>query len=187
VLSKETLRASGDRADSALMSLLEQSAVRALNSTLLSDDAAVANVSPAGLGAGLTPIESSGMDDASLFTDALELLDGLVRPTLIASLAGALRLRAALGAGGELVNIVVAPEAGSRVFAIEQGAVAYAFGGIDVQSSEQAALQMNDAPSGDPANLVSMFQTNNVALRVDAVANWTVVGTVRVIELEAST
>jgi hypothetical protein len=183
VASKETIRASGVRADAALSRLLTQAAVSALNTALLSDDEEVEDLSPAGLAFGLTPVTLLGLDDADIFEASLALLDGLVRPTLVGSLAAVLRIRAALGAGGELVNVVVAPEAGSRVFAIEAGAVAYSFDGIDVQTSESATLQMSDSPTDNPATGVSMFQTNNVALRVDARANWSVVGTVRVLSM----
>jgi hypothetical protein len=188
VTSKETLRAAGPRADAALMELLEQAAVRALNATLLSDAAAVAGESPAGLANGLAPVSAASLADADIFDAALALLAGMRRPTLVGALPAVLRIRAALGAGGELVNALVAPEAGDLVYAIDQGAVVYAFGGVNVQASDETALQMTGSPSADPTAMVSMFQTNNVALRVDAYANWEVVrdGGVRVLALAGS-
>ena len=48
--------------------------------------------------------------------------------------------------------------------------------GITLGSSGVATLAMADDP-GSPAEMVSMFQTNTVALRAVVSANWTAVGT----------
>jgi hypothetical protein len=50
-------------------------------------------------------------------------------------------------------------------------------GGVDVSMSDQASLQMDDAPTNDsvtptPTTLVSMFQTNSVAFRAERTINW---------------
>lgn len=50
-------------------------------------------------------------------------------------------------------------------------------GGIEVAQSSEASLEMSDAPTGDAtagtgASLVSMFQTNSVAFRVEERTGW---------------
>jgi HK97 family phage prohead protease len=50
-------------------------------------------------------------------------------------------------------------------------------GGFTIDASQEASLEMSDAPTGDAgtptaASLVSMFQTNSVALRAERVINW---------------
>jgi hypothetical protein len=50
-------------------------------------------------------------------------------------------------------------------------------GGIDVKSSTEASLEMNDAPTHDSitptgASLVSMFQTNSTAILAERTINW---------------
>ena len=50
-------------------------------------------------------------------------------------------------------------------------------GGVAVDMSREASLEMNDAPTGDSlaptaASLVSMFQTNSVAFRGERTINW---------------
>jgi HK97 family phage prohead protease len=50
-------------------------------------------------------------------------------------------------------------------------------GQVTVDASEEASLEMSDAPTGDSgaptaAQLVSMFQTNSVAIRAERVINW---------------
>jgi hypothetical protein len=186
VLSRETVRGSGGRADQALRTSIAAAASRAVNTTLLGAAAAVADESPAGLAAGLSVTPSTGLSDAQVFDDVLGLVDGFDRPTLVASLGPALRIRAALRGADEL-PVIIAPEAGSLVFAVDEFAVAFALGAIDVAASEHATLAMSDEP-GSPAQQVSMYQTNSVALRVDVHANWTVArpGGVRVLDLEAS-
>jgi len=184
-VSDELIANSSPAADAALSRILEDSVVGAMNATLLSDEAAVLNVSPAGLAFGLAPIAGAGLGEDDLFEALVALLYGLDRPVLVASLAIALRVRAALGAAGALVAIVVAPEAGDRIFAVDADALAVAFGGVEVTESNAAAIQMADNPSAGAASLVSAWQTNSTILRAVVVCNWEVVDAdgVRVLDL----
>lgn len=182
VLTTESLRWSGPDADAALRRTLAYAATTAVNGTFLSAVAAETDESPAGVAFGLTPLASSG----DVFEDLTGLLDGLRAPTVVASLTNALRIRAATLNASEL-PVVVAPEAGSTVYAIDRFAVAFSLGRIDVDASEHAAIAMSDEPDA-PAQLVSMFQTDSRAVRVSVFANWTVVRPdgVRVLEMEGS-
>ena len=73
------------------------------------------------------------------------------------------------GAPGVTGSIIVLAEAGEIYFADE--------GGVRVDMSREASLEMNDAPTHDSttptgASLVSMWQTNSVAFRAERILNW---------------
>jgi hypothetical protein len=181
VQSAEVIRGSGERADRELTRAIANAAASAVNTTLLSTAAGAEDESPAGLGYDLTPIASSGLSDGELFDDLIGLVAGMDRPTIVASLPFALRIQAALR-GADALSVVVAPEAGDLAFAIEENALAYAIGGIDVSTSENATLQMADNPSEGPTTAVSMYQTDSVALKVVVTVNWEVVGPVAALD-----
>ena len=67
---------------------------------------------------------------------------------------------------------------GNMVIAIDQNAVALADdGGFSVDVSTEASLQMDDAPDNDAStgtgqSLVSMFQTNSIAIRAEREIHW---------------
>lgn len=54
---------------------------------------------------------------------------------------------------------------GGTLMLIDSGKIAANVESLRTDTSESAALQMTDDPSGDPAQTVSMFQTNSVAIR----------------------
>ena len=45
-------------------------------------------------------------------------------------------------------------------------------GGVTVDSSREASLEMSDDPANDTGTIVSMYQTNQVALRAERYINW---------------
>jgi hypothetical protein len=47
---------------------------------------------------------------------------------------------------------------------------------VRVARSEQANIEMSDAPESDTADVVNLWQKNLVALKVEMFANWTVFG-----------
>jgi HK97 family phage major capsid protein/HK97 family phage prohead protease len=67
---------------------------------------------------------------------------------------------------------------GNMIIAIDQNAVALADdGGFTVDVSTEASLQMDDAPDNSAAtgtgqSLVSMFQTNSIAIRAERMIHW---------------
>ena len=67
------------------------------------------------------------------------------------------------------MNIVVLVNA-SDIFVADDGDIA-------IDASREASLEMSDAPTGDSitptgTSLVSMFQTNTVAIRAERIINW---------------
>jgi HK97 family phage major capsid protein/HK97 family phage prohead protease len=88
--------------------------------------------------------------------------------------------------GGSLVGIPVITSQhaasgasyGNMIIAIDQSAVALADdGNFSVDVSTEASLQMDDAPTNDAStgtgqSLVSMFQTNSIAIRAEREIHW---------------
>lgn len=74
------------------------------------------------------------------------------------------------GAGAATAGAVVVLANASDIYLADDG-------GIAVDMSREASLEMSDAPTGDSiaptaASLVSMFQTNSVAFRAERTINW---------------
>ncbi len=67
---------------------------------------------------------------------------------------------------------------GNMVIAVSAGNIALADdGSVTVDASREASIEMSDAPAGDAtagtgASMVSMFQTNSIALRAEREINW---------------
>lgn len=76
-------------------------------------------------------------------------------------------------AGGQIQGLRVLVSAavdhdsnGSDVYVIDASRVAASRGYLDMAESKHASVQMSTTPSDGPAELVSMWQTNSVALRL---------------------
>lgn len=165
---------------------------------------AVNNVSPASITNGVTPVVSSGTDAEAIRCDIRALLATYIAannaPTngvLIMSSLTALSLslmRNPLGQaefpgitmmGGTLEGFPVivseyvpTDSQGGYVFMVNASDIYFADeGGINVDMSDQASLQMLDNPTNNSATgtataMVSMFQTNSVAFRAERTLNW---------------
>jgi hypothetical protein len=157
--------------------------------------AAVANVNPASITKGLTPIPASGSTSVAAEADIGDLIAAylaggarLERAALLMSSANATYLRLSgnrafeqlTPAGGFVGGIpTFASQAiGNRLILIDQARVLFADDGrVDFAVAEAAALEMSDSPSshaGTPtaANLASLYQTGAVALRISRVTAW---------------
>lgn len=174
VLSHEALLFAGGEADEDLERQLASGVASGLNATLLGDGAGTPDVEPAGLLNGVVPVASSGLTDAQIFADVIEALEGMLRPTVVASLPIALRIKAALGAGADDLRVVIAPEAGDVAVIVDERAVAFSVGALDIAESGQTSLSMSDSPEA-PSQMTSLYQTNSVAIRAEIYANWEVV------------
>lgn len=144
---------------------------------LFSTDAAVSGVSPAGLLAGVTPITSS----SDFATDVGQALAGLSggepgRPVLVVSFQTAVRLMTMLRDLRELgVKIVISAAAGSKIIGVDADGLLVSTGGVEIVSG-QPDLQMNDSPDSPPTAatvLISTWQRDLVALKVERWINWT--------------
>jgi HK97 family phage prohead protease/HK97 family phage major capsid protein len=155
----------------------------------------VANVHPASITNGVTPIAAATPADPSKDIQALFAafaaanlpIGGL---TVIMSETNALAMAMArtnqgvpvfpnLGVtGGTLpggVKVITSNTAGSNVIGLAPEYILYADEGVVFDVSREASIQMNDAPDDPVAAttvLVSLWQQNMVAVRVERYMNW---------------
>lgn len=75
-------------------------------------------------------------------------------------------------------NITGSPDSGHMIILAKASDILYADeGGTEIDASDQASIQMldnptNDASDGTPTTMVSMFQTNSVAIKAVRFVNW---------------
>lgn len=151
----------------------------------------VANVSPASITNGLTPIGSVGNPASDIRLLIREYLDGggnLETGVFVLSTANALALRLSghsafeglTREGGELAGApaLASAAAGDQLILMDTARIRLADdleGDVDV--STQATVEMTASPSqsgvsGSGAQMVSLFQSGLAAIKVDRVMNW---------------
>lgn len=161
---------------------------------------AVANESPASITNGIAPLASSGCDADAIrcdisaafgaFADASNPLNSGVWIMGSRTAIALWQVRNPLGqrefpdvtmTGGtfEGLPVIVSDFVPEGVVAlVNAGDIWFADdGGISVDMSREASLEMDDAPSHDsdtptPAALVSLWQTNSVGFRAERTVNW---------------
>lgn len=201
VLTMESIRDSSPKSDVIIRDQLA-AALQARLDTDFIDPAktASAGVSPASITNGATAIAATGTGDAddvrldirALFNQ-FDLADNdnddavLIMSTKNARALG--QMVNALGqpefpgisrSGGELqqVPVIVSRYAGTNVVLLNASDIYLGDeGGVAVDISTEASLEMSDAPAqsaltGSGASMVSMFQTNSIALRAERTINW---------------
>jgi hypothetical protein len=138
---------------------------------------AIANVRPASLTAGLTPITPAG-DFSNNVAQVLGALSGgdPSRPVLVVSFGTAIRLQAMLRDLRELgVKVIISSAAGNCVIGVDADGVLVTSGGVDIQRGTPT-VQMDGAPDSPPTAatvLTSTWQRGLVALKVEHWINWT--------------
>ena len=172
------------------------------------DIAAVANVSPASILNGVSPVAASGTDSAALRTDVQALFANWIAANLDPSkgvwimpptqaLAISLMLNP-LGQqvypginlqGGELFGLPVitsmsaklggSPTVGNIIALLNAPEILLADDGqVTISTSSEASIQMLDNPTNEstgatiPTTVVSMFQTNSLAIKAVRFINW---------------
>jgi HK97 family phage major capsid protein/HK97 family phage prohead protease len=200
VLTEELLRFSNPAAEMLVRDTMVAALVERLDADFINPaKAAVAGVSPASITNGLTAVAASGTtieaaktDIKALFgkfiTAKLSLTSGvwIMHPSMALSLGMASN---ALGQpefpglnmnGGVLMGmpvIVTEHTASGTIVLVAANEIYIAQDGVMVDASREASLEMSDAPTVNSgtstgASLVSMFQTNSVALRCEQYVNW---------------
>lgn len=194
VVSKELLRDSSPSAEKLVRDALVEASAQRVDQTFLSTTAASNGVSPAGILQGVSAGSSSGNDIDAVIADVKALYapfiaannaDGLQFVTT-QSLSKALGLmQNALGNwafpglsanGGSLLGdtLVAGGNVGAGDLILLKPSDIYKIGdrGVEVSLSTEAAIQMDNAPDGASdtptanASVVSMFQTDSVAIKV---------------------
>lgn len=154
--------------------------------------AASAGISPASITNGVTPITPSGTTTAALKADIGALIAQwvtnnpdttqgvfLLPPKEATMLIGSMAAPTFdLQSGGTYAGfpVVVSGSMGTAIVLVDAHAIALADGGIELDGSDQALLQMSTTPStpGVAADLLtSLWQNNLVALRCERFITWT--------------
>ncbi len=162
---------------------------------------AVANVSPAAITSGLTAVQSTGATAATILADAKAAIAKLttagialrspywiMRPSTAAYIgtltdtAGSLIHQNIGPMGGTWLNIPVITSAsvpsmgtgGTIIALVDANEIWYADGGVELDASSEAALQMDDAPSSSASQMRSLFAENNVGIKALRYTNWSV-------------
>ncbi len=161
--------------------------------------AAVANVSPASITNGAGTSASAGTSQANAATDLQTLLTAfiaanpnvenmalLMKPANAAALARATNTPTLGLTGGTIygIPVIVSGAVGDRLIALDASMILVGDEGrIDVDISNQALVQMDSAPS-DPTVagtvLVSLFQMNQIGLKITRFISWKRVATTAV-------
>lgn len=198
VITSEAAKFEDPLTDAATRADTERANRERLDASFIdASNAGVADVEPASVTNGVTPISSTG-DPAQDVAALIENFAGdfasayfVTDPTTAARIALA---RDAGGAflfpdcgprGGSILNIPLitsrgSPQettAGGQLALIDASGVAVALDGMDVDRAESATLEMSDTPDSTPDATVvqtSLFQMNLVALRTVMHANWEV-------------
>lgn len=218
VITEELARDSSPSAETLVRDELARAVIERMDIDFVDPaHAAVANVNPASITNGVTPLSSAGTSEANARTDMTNILSTFVEnnvdPTNLVlvmpnSLALALSLMVnSLGqasfpgispAGGTLLGIPVvasqyaanASGAGNMVIALNSSDIFLADDGqVTVDASREASIEMSDAPtnrSDTPtgASLVSMYQTNSIAIRAERYINWAKVRSTAVVFMD---
>ncbi|MFS7359306.1 phage major capsid protein [Rahnella inusitata] len=196
VLTEELLRFSNPKADVLVRDSLAESVIARLDLDFVDPlKAAQAGVSPASITNGATTIASTGDPDADSTAAFQVFIDANLQPTgavwlMSSSTALALSKRKTpLGAkeypdmtmfGGtyEGLPAIVSQYVGNQIILMNAPDIYLADdGGVAVDMSSEASLEMESAPTGDSVTptgveLVSMWQTNSVAIRAERWINW---------------
>lgn len=202
VVTEELLRRSTPAAEGLIRDNLADAIAARLDTDVINPGkAAVAGVSPASITNGLTAVVSVGGDADAIRADVRALMATFIAaqnaPTSGVWIMGTLT---ALGlsmmvnplgqpefpgismTGGTFngMPVIVSDYIGAGVVVLVNASDIYLAdeGGVQVDMSREASLEMADNPahnSGAPTgatSLVSMFQTNSVAFRVERFINW---------------
>ena len=98
------------------------------------------------------------------------------RPVLAVSFGTAVRMQAMLRDLRELgVKVVISSAAGNKIIGVDADGLLVSEGGIDIRRGTPD-VQMNDAPDSPPTAstvLISTWQRDLVALKVERWINWT--------------
>lgn len=205
VVTEELLRKSSPSADGILRDSLAAAVAERIDEDFIDPaKAASAGVSPASITNGVTQIPSSGNTADDIRTDIQAVMAGFIAANnppssgvwiMSATTALALSLMVNPLGQAEFPNItmgggtfaglpvivseyVPTDSGGGLVILVNASDIYFADeGGVMVDVSREASLQMLDNPTNDvitptPTSMVSMWQTNSVAFRAERILNW---------------
>jgi hypothetical protein len=183
VLTEELLKLGVPNAEGTIAAALVGGLVAFQDQQLL--DPAITEIPaarPASITNGVTPTTATG-DVAARVAAVLAALyasrPGAQTPTLLLTpaVAGQLGDKVKVDGGGAfygIVPVVTTPGAGANIVAVDAAAVVYADDGLELDLSDQASVELNDAPVAPSAATVqtSLWQHNLVAVRAERFLWW---------------
>lgn len=201
VISQELARSSDPSAESIIrQDLIDTMSVFMDQQFIDPAVSAVANVSPASVTNGLTPVQSTGNTIALISTDVSNLIANFINNDIapknpywvmhpITAMALSLKRTAQdifafpdiTMNGGTFFGIPVITSrsvpktvsGGSIIVLLDASEIFFADDGqVMLDVSEQASLQMNTAPSAGAQTLVSLWQNNLIGIRAERYMNW---------------
>lgn len=201
VITQELAKFSSPNAELLIRDSMIETLVRFFDSHFVSDTAAVANVSPAGILNGKTPVTPSGTSAATFRTDMNNLMNNFTANsvplsgiTLLMSDTQAVALSLMVtdlgvplfpsvsSSGGTLLGfpVVTSEAVGTKIIAVKASDILIAEDpGVSVTASDQATIEMETTPAAGEQSppstqsvLKSMFQNNCIAIRAEQFKTW---------------
>ncbi|AVJ17210.1 phage major capsid protein [Serratia sp. MYb239] len=196
VLTDELIRFSNPAADALVRNALAEAVIARLDTDFIDPNKAeVANVSPSSITNGIAATPSTGNPDDDAAAAFGQFITANLQPTgavwlMSGTTALALSQRknalgqkeypemTLLGGTFQGLPVIVSQYVGDLLVLVNAPDVYLADdGGVAVDMSREASLEMQSEPTGDsttptPVELVSMFQTNSVAVRAERWINW---------------
>lgn len=200
VLSKELVKFSNPNAEVIIRDEMIQGMARFLDDQLMDPAvAAVANVNPASITNGVAGTAAGGTTEAFARSDLRALLGGFVTGNFglggvvlimnegvaftlgtIVNAVGEPAFPGITATGGNLlgVPVVTSNTIADDIWAVHAPSILFADdGGVEIDASEQASVQMDDTPT-NPTDattvMVSLWQRNLIGLRAERFINWKV-------------
>lgn len=196
VLTDELIRFSNPAADALVRNALAEAVIARLDNDFIDPTKAeVNNVSPASITNGITGIPTTGNPDDDASAAFATFVTANLQPTgavwlMSSTTALSLSMRknalgqkeypdmSMLGGTFQGLPVIVSQYVGNQLVLVNAPDIYLADdGGVAVDMSREASLEMESAPTGDsmtptPVEMVSMFQTNSVAIRAERWINW---------------
>jgi hypothetical protein len=179
VLTNEFLQLTTAGVADALRNMLVRTLVAFQDKAFLDPaSAALTGVRPASITNGVTPIAGTGNfanDMQALLDQFFAARPGATDPTLLANGAIAAQLRAP-NSGFAGYDIIATEAALNNVIMVDGSGIYYADGGVVIDISKEATVQMNSVPDSPPTastTLTSLWQQNLVGYRAERTLNWT--------------
>lgn len=197
VLTEELIKTSTPSAEDTIRQEMIAGIAQFLDGQFITPGVAATSANPASITNGTTPITTAGTTPDNARTDIKALIAAFVaanqttaNAVLIMSEANAFALGSAqnplgqpiypgLGTnGGSILGIpvVTSQTAGANVVLVDARGILFADeGGVNVDVSREASLQMDSAPDNPTAAttvMVSLWQRNLVGLRAERYINW---------------
>lgn len=186
VLTQELMRSADPAAESFIREDMVSAVVEAIDATLLDPaNNGVADIKPASITNGITPIASTGdglQDVRNLINDFEGDLETAVlvgSPQTFAALHDPVVLPGLGVRGGQALGIpaVASKAAGNTLALIDPAGIALGQGTVDIRTSQHGTIEMESEPTQDgttptAASQVSLWQNNAAAIMAEAVVNW---------------